>query len=97
MSPSTTTVIEAKAGEARAVSQAEQTATEVAQDADVKHVEAVGVTGDPAAAIITAAREHHADVIVVGSHDSSWFHRLFLGSVRADVVRQADIPVLVVK
>lgn len=72
-------------------------AASVASDAQVDHAEAVGATGDPASAIVAAAREHHADVIVVGSHDRSWFHRLFAGSVHAEVLRQADIPVLVVK
>jgi nucleotide-binding universal stress UspA family protein len=72
-------------------------AASVAADAQVEHAEAVGATGDPASAIIEAAREHHADVIVVGSHDRSWFHRLFAGSVHAEVLRQAEIPVLVVK
>jgi len=57
----------------------------------------LGDTGDPAVAIIEAAQMHNADVIVVGSHQRSWFARLFGGSVSSAVVRQAEIPVLVVK
>lgn len=75
---------------------AEQQAAEVAQSASL-HAEAVGAEGDPATAIIRAAHEHHVDVIVVGSHQRSWLSRLFVGSVTSDVVREADIPVLVVK
>jgi nucleotide-binding universal stress UspA family protein len=37
------------------------------------------------------------DVIVVGSHERSWFSRLFVPSVTADVVKEAEVPVLVVK
>lgn len=53
--------------------------------------------GDPATAILDAAHQHQVDVIVVGSHDRNWFARLLSGSVSADVLRETDIPVLVVK
>ena len=59
--------------------------------------EVIGDVGDPAYAIIQAAHQHGVDVIVVGSHTHSWFSRLFTGSVSSDLVREADIPVLVVK
>lgn len=36
-------------------------------------------------------------MIVVGSHDKGWFERLFSGSVSADVIKRANVPVLVVK
>ena len=80
-----------------AMARAEEQASEVAREADVHQAEVVGAVGDPATAIVEAAHEHLVDVIVVGSHDKSWFQRLFAGSVRADVVRRSDIPVLVVK
>ena len=85
------------AAEQEALDVAEQVAETVAQQADVEAAQVVSVAGDPASAIVQAAHEHHADVIVVGSHEHGWFARLFDGSVRADVVRTADIPVLVVK
>jgi nucleotide-binding universal stress UspA family protein len=56
----------------------------------------IGEVGDPAAAILDAARAHEVDVIVVGSHERGWLARLFHHSVSEDVVRDADIPVLVV-
>ena len=80
-----------------ALAVAEERATKVAHEADVDQAEVVAGMGDPAATSVDAAHEHHVDVLVVGSHDRSWFHRLFSGSVRADVVRRSDIPVLVVK
>ena len=98
MAPTTTSAVAAtEASEDMAASDAASIAAKVATEADVEHAEVVGATGDPAGAIVAAAHEHHADVIVIGSHDRSWFHRLFAGSVRDDVLRQADIPVLVMK
>tara|TARA_R110002050_G_scaffold286468_3_gene437004 strand:+ start:87126 stop:87947 length:822 start_codon:yes stop_codon:yes gene_type:complete len=43
------------------------------------------------------AREQHADLIVMGSHGTSGFNELFLGSNTEKVVRTSDIPVLIIK
>jgi nucleotide-binding universal stress UspA family protein len=43
------------------------------------------------------AKEHNADMIVMGSHGTSGFKELFIGSNTEKVVRHADIPVLVIK
>ena len=69
----------------------------VASEADIPNPQVVGEVGDPANAIITAAHHHQADVIVVGSHDRSWFSRLLTPSVAGAVVREADIPVLIAR
>jgi nucleotide-binding universal stress UspA family protein len=74
---------------------AEQRADDVAQEAGIIDARPVGDTGDAAEAILATARDHGADVIVVGSHDRNWFSRLFTGSVAEAVTRDADIPVLV--
>jgi nucleotide-binding universal stress UspA family protein len=74
-----------------------QVAQDVADEADIPNPQVVGEVGDPATAIITAAHHHQADVIVVGSHDRSWFSKLFVPSVAGAVVREADIPVLVAR
>ena len=76
---------------------AEQRAADIAEAAHLPKPEAVGETGDVATAILSAAHEHHVDVIVVGSHDRSWFSRLLSGSVATTLVREADVPVLVVR
>lgn len=43
------------------------------------------------------AKENKADLIVMGSHGASGFKELFVGSNTERVVRNSDIPVLVVK
>ena len=69
----------------------------IASEADIPTPQVVGEVGDPAYAIITAAHHHQADVIVVGSHDRSWFSTLLTPSVTGAVVRDADIPVLIAR
>jgi nucleotide-binding universal stress UspA family protein len=58
--------------------------------------EPLGDVGDPTTAIINAAHRHGADVIVVGSHNRNWFSKLLHGSTTEGVMRETDIPVLVV-
>ncbi len=72
-------------------------ALDVATEADLPNPQVVGEVGDPAQAILEAAHHHQADVIVIGSHDRSWLTRLFVPSVTGSVMRDADIPVLVVR
>ena len=69
----------------------------VAHEAAVPDATTLGDAGDPARAILRAGREHRADVVVVGSHERGWFSRLFAGSVSDHVVKESEIPVLVVK
>jgi universal stress protein A len=54
-------------------------------------------TGDARDAILEAAREIEADLIVMGTHGRRGVTRLFLGSVAEDVMRRAPCPVLVVR
>ena len=56
----------------------------------------VGI-GPPADAILDAAAQHSAELIVVGTHGRSGFRRLTLGSVAESVVRRASCSVLVVR
>jgi nucleotide-binding universal stress UspA family protein len=52
--------------------------------------------GDPAYEILRLAKELESDIIVIATHGhGGWRHFLF-GSVAEKVVRQAEIPVLVV-
>jgi nucleotide-binding universal stress UspA family protein len=73
-----------------------QVALDVATEADLPNPQIVGEVGDPALAILEAARQHQSDVIVVGSYDRSWLTRLFMPSVTESVVKEAEIPVLIV-
>ncbi|PKG52678.1 MULTISPECIES: universal stress protein [Olleya] len=43
------------------------------------------------------AKEHNADLIVMGSHGSSGLKEIFIGSNTEKVVRHSDVPVLVIK
>jgi nucleotide-binding universal stress UspA family protein len=52
--------------------------------------------GRPSEAILEAAREVGADLIVMGTHGRHGFVRALLGSVTEKVVRTSTVPVLVV-
>jgi ACR3 family arsenite transporter len=52
-------------------------------------------SGDPAEALLTAAADHDADLVVVGSCSHSFAHRFFLGSVAREVIRRSTLPVLI--
>jgi len=50
--------------------------------------------GDPAEAILATAQKGGHDLIVMGSHGHSRFHRALLGSVSEKVLRTSRLPVL---
>ncbi len=52
--------------------------------------------GRPKTEILRAAREMHADLLVMGTHGRSGFDRLVLGSVTESVLRHAPCPILTV-
>ncbi len=60
-------------------------------------VEAQVVRGDARTVLVDAARDEHADLVIVGSHGRTGLKRLFLGSVASYVVAHAPCSVLVVK
>jgi nucleotide-binding universal stress UspA family protein len=60
-------------------------------------VEHVLREGDPAREILDLARELACDLIVLGTHGRTGFHRLLMGSVAEEVSRKAPCPVLTVK
>jgi nucleotide-binding universal stress UspA family protein len=47
--------------------------------------------------IVKNAKAHDIDLIVMGSHGASGFQEMFIGSNTEKVVRNSDIPVLVIK
>jgi nucleotide-binding universal stress UspA family protein len=51
----------------------------------------------PVDAALAAARKTKADLIVMGTHGRGGARRLWLGSVAENVIRQADVPVFVVR
>jgi nucleotide-binding universal stress UspA family protein len=57
----------------------------------------VAADGEPAEALVRAARDADADMIVVGSTGSGFVARALLGSTAENVVRRAPCDVLVVR
>lgn len=77
-------------------------------EAAVKHAEAVlrrvglcaegrVLVGEPGDALVHAAQDERADLLVLGSHGRTGFARLLLGSVSSHAVNHAPCSVLVVK
>jgi nucleotide-binding universal stress UspA family protein len=62
----------------------------------VKH-ELLTHMGEPAGAILSAARRHAADLIVMATHGRRGLSRVVLGSVAEMVLRSAPCPVLCVR
>ena len=54
------------------------------------------VHGDPASAILDAARAAHNDLIVMSTHGRSGLGRWLCGSVAEDVLRQVEVPLLLI-
>ncbi|MCK3684938.1 universal stress protein [Maribellus sp. YY47] len=54
------------------------------------------VEGDCAEAILNAANQISADVIVMGSHSRKWFENTTMGSVTEKVLQNTTIPVLII-
>ena len=53
--------------------------------------------GEPATAILRYANEHHADMIILGSHGTTAIARLLVGSTAEAVLRHATCPVVILK
>jgi nucleotide-binding universal stress UspA family protein len=64
--------------------------------AGIKH-QLMVVLGDPAEAIVKAARQVEADLIVMATHGRRGLLYLFLGSVVESVLRRAPCPVLAIR
>jgi len=54
-------------------------------------------SGEPVAEIVAAARESGADIIAMTTHGRSGLGRILFGSVAGAVLRQAEIPVLMMR
>ncbi|CAG7652042.1 universal stress protein [Paenibacillus allorhizosphaerae] len=53
--------------------------------------------GSPASAIVSCAEHNQCDLIIIGNRGLSGLQKFFLGSVSKQVVKEAPVPVLVVK
>lgn len=70
---------------------------EVDEQGHVDREHPLSFSVDIADALVAAAEEIEADMIVVGTSEPGFLERLIVGSVSEDVVRKAECPVLVVK
>jgi nucleotide-binding universal stress UspA family protein len=73
-----------------------RTAEERAAAVGATNVEAVAIQGNPVKSLIKALTEHKADLLVVGNRGLNTLAGRLLGSVPADVSRQAPCDVLIV-
>jgi len=71
-------------------------ASELAKDAGVE-VETHLVRDDPSEALISAAEQHGADLILVGNKGMTGARRFMLGSVPNDVAHHAPCSVLIAR
>ena len=55
------------------------------------------VFGTPAAEIISFAEDHDIDLIVMGSHGRTGLSRVILGSVAQSVLKDAPVPVTIIR
>jgi len=62
-----------------------------------EHPEAIVQAGDPETAILAAARKWRARTIVMGWRGHGRFRRLLAGSVSRTVLRDATVPVMIVR
>lgn len=52
--------------------------------------------GDTAETILIAAKELHADLIVLGSHSMKWLEEIIMGSITEEVLQHSKIPLFIV-
>lgn len=72
-------------------------ARDVASTSSPRAAVPIGEIGDPTSMILAAARDHDVDVVVVGTHDRSWWSELLRPSVSDTVLANASVPVLLVR
>ncbi len=73
------------------------TARSLAADAGAKTIETDTGSGDPASAILRAADEHGADMLVLGARGLSDLQGLIVGSVSHKVLSLTKLPCLIVR
>jgi len=52
--------------------------------------------GDFAESILKAAKELHADIIVMGSHSRRWLDEILMGSVTERVLHNSSVPLFII-
>ena len=63
---------------------------------DDKSIRLLTKEGDFADSILIAAKEIHADFIILGSHSRKWLENIVMGSVTEKVLRHTSIPLFII-
>ena len=66
---------------------------ENAKDVEMSHVLQ---QGEPVTAILNAIRANHIDLVIMGTTGAGMIKEMFLGSVAAEIMENADVPVLAI-
>ncbi len=61
-----------------------------------KSIQTLIKEGDFAESILKAAKEYHADIIILGSHSRKWLENVVMGSVTEKVLRHSTIPLFII-
>jgi len=61
-----------------------------------EHIKTLLKEGGFADGILEAAKEIHADCIVLGSHSRRWLENIVMGNVTEKVLRHSTIPVIII-
>ena len=82
----------------RTTERAEALLAEVTADVtDTDRLTTASVFGTPAAEIISYTEDHGIDLIVMGSHGRTGLSRVLLGNVAQSVLKDAPVPVTVIR
>jgi nucleotide-binding universal stress UspA family protein len=69
----------------------------IAEGLGIASVEIATAIGEPAHEILAFAKEHQADLLVLGTHGRTGIQHALMGSVAERVVRRSTCPVLTVR
>jgi len=61
-----------------------------------KNIQTLVKEGDFAESILKAAKELHADIIVIGSHSRKWLENIVMGSVTEKVLNHTSVPLFII-
>jgi nucleotide-binding universal stress UspA family protein len=61
-----------------------------------KSIRILTMEGDFADSILKAAKEMHADFIILGSHSRKWLENIVMGSVTEKVLRHTALPLFII-
>jgi nucleotide-binding universal stress UspA family protein len=61
-----------------------------------KTIQTLVLEGDFSEAILEAAKDTEADIIVIGSHSRKWLEKIVMGSVTEQVLNHTTVPLFIV-